>query len=134
VAAIASLLALGLPVGAYLDDVTPSLFFTVALGRVGCFFTGCCAGRVTTSGWGVWCSDQRIGARRVPTQLLESAAGLGLGVVSLVLVVGFDVAGNGTVFAVGFSVYLIIRSFLIRLRAEPRGALWQRSRPAAQGA
>lgn len=127
-AAIAVLLALKLPVGAYLDDVTPSLFLTVAMGRLGCFFTGCCAGRLTASPWGVWCSDQRIGARRVPTQLLESAVGLGLGLVTLVLVVVLDVVGSGAIFLGGFAAYLLARQFLLRWRAEPRQYLWQRSR------
>ncbi len=126
-AAIAALVALKLPVTAYLDDVTPSLFLTVALGRLGCFFTGCCAGRLTSSSWGVWCSDQRIGARRVPTQLIESALGLGLGVVTLALVVVFDVVGSGAVFVGAFVLYLLARQLLLRLRAEPRSYLWQRS-------
>lgn len=130
--AIAVLVMLNLPVAAYLDDTTPSLFLTVAVGRVGCFFTGCCAGRITSSGWGVWCSDQRIGARRVPTQLLEAGAGLVLGVVTLVLVVGFDLVGSGLVFVGAFAVYLALRQLLLRLRAEPRRYLWQRSRPAQQ--
>jgi phosphatidylglycerol:prolipoprotein diacylglycerol transferase len=133
-AAIAVLLSLDLPVGAYLDDVTPSLFFAVALGRLGCFFTGCCAGRVTSSAWGVWCSDQRIGARRVPTQLLEAAAGLVLAVATLVLVLGFEFVGSGAVFSGGFAAYLVVRHFMIRLRAEPRSYLWQRSRAAVRPA
>lgn len=133
-AAIIVLLALSLPVGAYLDDVTPSLFLTVALGRVGCFFTGCCAGRMTASHWGVWCSDQRIGARRVPTQLIESAVGVGLGLITLVLVVVLDVVGSGVIFVGGFVAYLLTRQFLLRLRAEPRRYLWQRSRLAGRPA
>lgn len=131
-AAVVVLLALKLPVGAYLDDVTPSLFLTVALGRLGCFFTGCCAGRMTASPWGVWCSDQRIGARRVPTQLLESAVGLGLGLVTLVLVILVDVVGSGAIFVGGFAAYLVARQFLLRLRAEPRRYLWQRRRLVRQ--
>jgi len=131
-AAIGVLLAVKLPVGAYLDDVTPSLFLAVALGRLGCFFTGCCAGRMTASPWGVWCSDQRIGARRVPTQLLESAVGLGLGLVTLVLVILVDVVGSGAIFVGGFAAYLVARQFLLRLRAEPRRYLWQRRRLVRQ--
>lgn len=131
-AAIALLLALRLPAAAYLDDVTPSLFLTVALGRLGCFFTGCCAGRMTASPWGVWCSDQRVGARRVPTQLLEAAVGLGLGLLTLVLVIVLDVVGSGAIFVGGFAAYLLARQFMLRLRAEPRRYLWQRSRPVGR--
>lgn len=130
VAAITGLLASGLPVGAYVDAVTPGLFLTVALGRVGCFLTGCCAGRVTASRWGIWSSDQRIGARRIPTQLLESATGLVIGVVTLVLALASDVAGSGVLFATAFAAYLLIRQLLLRLRAQPRRFLWERSRLA----
>lgn len=131
IAAALTLMALGLAPGAYLDDVTPSLFLAVALGRLGCFFTGCCAGRPTSSRWGVWSSDQRVGARRVPTQLLESGVGLMLGGSTLLLVLVFDVVGSGVVFIGGFATYLAVRQLLIRLRAEPRRFLWERSRTIA---
>ncbi len=127
-AAITGLLVARLPMGAYVDAVTPGLFLTVALGRVGCFLTGCCAGRVTASRWGIWSSDQRIGARRIPTQLLESATGLLIGAVTLRLALGSDVAGSGVVFATSFATYFVVRQMLLRLRAEPRRFLWQRSR------
>lgn len=127
-AAIAALIALRIPVAAYLDATTPGLFFTVALGRLGCFLTGCCAGRVTSSRLGVWCSDQRIGTRRVPTQLIESVTGLVLGIVSLALALGTGLVGTGILFVAAFSVYLIVRQNLLRLRAQPRRFLWQRRR------
>lgn len=132
IAAMAALLVLQLPVGAYLDDVTPSLFLAVAVGRVGCFFTGCCAGRLTTSGLGVWCSDQRIGARRVPTQLLESAAGLTIGLITLFFVLFTGLVGTGAVFIAGFAAYLLVRTLLLRLRAERRVFLWQRANAVGQ--
>jgi len=69
-----------LPPGTVADDTAPALFFGIAVGRPGCFFTGCCAGRPTASRWGVWSSDRRIGSKRIPTQLWEAALGLGLGV------------------------------------------------------
>ncbi len=61
------------PIGAFLDVSAPALMLGMAVGGVGCFFTGCCAGRPTASRWGVWSSDRRVGMRRIPTQLLESA-------------------------------------------------------------
>lgn len=109
-----------LPVGRVFDASTPGIFFAVAVGRVGCFFTGCCAGRCTASRWGIWSSDRRVGARRVPTQLLEAAAGLALGVVTL----SIDLAGGlllpGAVFVVAFAAYAGVRQVLLRLRAERR--------------
>lgn len=62
-----------LPAGVFLDATTPGLLFAMAVGRVGCFLAGCCGGPPTASRFGIWSSDQRVGARRLPTQLLESA-------------------------------------------------------------
>jgi phosphatidylglycerol:prolipoprotein diacylglycerol transferase len=125
--ALLALLVLGLPVGRYLDANTPGLFAAVAIGRVGCFFTGCCAGRCTTSRLGIWSSDRRLGARRIPTQLIESALGLVLSVAAGVLVVDRLVPPTGLVFAASIGAYLLARQFLLRLRAEPRRYLWRRS-------
>ena len=114
-----SLYAWDLPVGRVFDATAPGIFFAVAIGRVGCFLTGCCAGRCTASRWGIWSSDRRVGARRIPTQLLESAAGLALGVVSLLSVLGGGLP-DGAVFVAGFVIYAIIRQGLLRARAERR--------------
>lgn len=112
--------AFGLPVGQFLDLTTPGVFFGVAIGRVGCFLTGCCAGRCTRSRWGIWSSDRRVGARRIPTQLGESLAGLVLAVVTLPLVVGYRPAVPGGIFVAAFAAYTLVRQALLRLRAEPR--------------
>jgi len=119
IVAAASLLAFNLPVGVFLDVSAPSLFLGVAIGRLGCFFTGCCAGRCTRSRWGVWSSDRRVGARRIPTQLLESAAALLIGVAGLLLVVGYAPSFHGAIFVAAVAGYVLVRQFLLRLRAEP---------------
>ena len=130
---IAALLAFNLPVGTVLDATAPGLFLAVAIGRVGCFLTGCCAGRCTSSRWGVWSSDRRIGARRIPAQLLESAAGLLIGVAAAFLVLG-DVAGiDGLAFVAAFGAYIVVRQLLLRLRAERRDYSWRRSQLVAGG-
>jgi phosphatidylglycerol:prolipoprotein diacylglycerol transferase len=126
VVAIGTLLTARLPIGPYLDAATPGLFFAIAIGRVGCFLTGCCAGRCTASRFGVWSSDRRVGARRIPTQLLESGAGLVLALVSLPLVV-LHVVPHGLVFAATLTLYLAVRQALLPLRAESRKFLWRRS-------
>ena len=131
VVAIVALIAFGAPIGLYLDATAPGLFLAVAIGRVGCFLTGCCAGRWTGSRFGIWSSDRRVGARRIPTQLLESAAGLLIGVAAAVLVLGNAFALEGGVFVAAVASYFIVRQFLLRLRAEPRKYLWQRSSPLA---
>lgn len=129
--AISALLFLGLPIGAYLDAVTPGLFFAVAIGRVGCFFTGCCAGRCTSSRFGIWSSDRRIGARRIPTQLLESSSGLLIGVASTMLVLSTGLPNTGLAFVIAIAVYFVVRQFLLRLRAERRAYSWRRSEQVA---
>jgi phosphatidylglycerol:prolipoprotein diacylglycerol transferase len=120
VVAVVSLLVLDLPIGLVLDAATPGLFFAVAIGRIGCFLTGCCAGRCTRSRWGVWSSDRRIGARRIPTQLIESAAGLLIGLAAVVLLVVPKPSLHGAIFVSAFLLYAIVRQFLLRLRAEQR--------------
>ena len=111
---------LHVPVGVVLDTTAPGLFVGVAVGRLGCFFTGCCAGRPTASRFGVWCSDRRVGARRVPTQLLESLAALCIAAVGLFLVLRYQLAVPGDVFIGSMAAYTLGRQFILRLRIEPR--------------
>ncbi len=114
------LFAQRLPIGLYLDAMAPGMFLAVAIGRVGCFLTGCCAGRCTSSRWGIWSSDRRVGARRIPTQLVESMVGLALGVVAFVLVVANLPLIHGLIFVAAFAVYAAFRQLLLRLRVEQR--------------
>jgi phosphatidylglycerol---prolipoprotein diacylglyceryl transferase len=76
----------GVPVGPLLDITAPGLLIGMTVGRFGCFFGGCCAGRPTASRWGLWSSDRRLGVRRVPSQLLESAVALVVGLAALLAV------------------------------------------------
>ncbi len=91
----------------------------MAVGRVGCFFAGCCGGPPTASRWGVWSSDQRVGARRIPTQLLESLLALSLGLGVLIAVLDHGPAG-GVYFVGGLAAYILGRQGILHLRAEPR--------------
>lgn len=116
---VSLLLASGTPVGAYLDAAAPGLFIGLAIGRIGCFFAGCCSGRPTTSRLGLWSSDQSVGTRRVPTQLLESAlaatVALGAG-----LSVGVDGASSGWAFVAAVAAYTALRQAILGLRLEAR--------------
>ena len=60
-----------LPLWRTLDLLVPPLVAAHALGRIGCFFNGCCYGKPTTLPWGVAFPGE--GAPRHPTQLLEAA-------------------------------------------------------------
>ncbi|UKA68377.1 prolipoprotein diacylglyceryl transferase [Arthrobacter sp. FW306-05-C] len=46
-------LVFGLPTGRVVDATAAGLFFGMALGRAGCFFSRCCYGRPTDSRWGL---------------------------------------------------------------------------------
>jgi len=46
------LVVLHVPIGVFLDATAPGLLVAMAVGRVGCFFAGCCGGPITGSRWG----------------------------------------------------------------------------------
>jgi phosphatidylglycerol:prolipoprotein diacylglycerol transferase len=121
----------GMPVGTVLDAAAPGLFLAVAIGRVGCFLTGCCAGRLTQSRWGVWSSDRRIGGRRIPAQLVESLAGLVLAIATWFLIHARIPGVDGATFVAAMAAYAVVRQVVLRLRAERREFSWRRSTAAA---
>lgn len=117
--AVLLLVVLGVPVGAFLDAAAPGLLIAMAIGRIGCFFAGCCGGPLTASRFGVWSSDQRVGARRIPTQLLESGLAGMLGLLILVAFLRHGLTG-GAYFVGGLSAYTLGRQGILHLRAESR--------------
>ena len=123
-AAIAALvlgsLALEVPVRTLLDISTPGLLWAMTIGRFGCFYGGCCAGRPTASRWGVWSSNRRLGLRRIPTQLLESGLALVVGTVAAALVITDVASPAGVVFAAAMAAYTLGRQLLFPLRDLPR--------------
>ena len=64
----------------YSDAVVPTLPLAHAIGRLGCFCSGCCYGRVTDSWIGMCFPNSITGldptVRVIPTQLIESGANL----------------------------------------------------------
>jgi phosphatidylglycerol:prolipoprotein diacylglycerol transferase len=111
-----------LPIGVFLDTAAPGLLLGMAVGRVGCFFGGCCVGRPTRSRWGVWSSDQRVGVRRIPTQLLEACLALVVGTAALLAVL-LQGTANGAVFVAAAAGYTLCRQAILQLRAERRTSL-----------
>lgn len=119
VAAVVGVVAIRLPIGTFLDASTPGLFFGMAVGRVGCFFGGCCAGRPTASRWGLWSVlDQRVGMRRIPTQWMETTLDLGVGSAALVAVLRHGPFG-GALFVAAIAAYTLVRQGILRLRGGP---------------
>jgi phosphatidylglycerol:prolipoprotein diacylglycerol transferase len=57
------------------DVLAPSVALGHALGRLGCFFNGCCAGRACSWPWAV---PSPLGVMVHPTQLYESAGNLAI--------------------------------------------------------
>ena len=117
--------AADVPVGTVLDVTTPGLLAGMAIGRLGCFFGGCCAGRPTASRWGLWSSDRVLGVRRIPVQLIEGATAGMLAVVFTVLAAAEALPG-GRLFVAGLAAYTLARQLLFPWRDIPRTTRWMR--------
>ena len=115
-----------LPLGALLDATGPGLLFGLTVGRLGCFFGGCCAGRPTASRWGIWSSDRRVGVRRIPVQLMESALAALVGIAALVAALVSTTAHSGLILVAGLAAYIAGRQLLFPLRDIPRATSWGR--------
>lgn len=109
----------GVPVGPVLDATAPGLLFAMTIGRFGCFFGGCCAGRPTSSRWGLWSSDRRLGVRRVPSQLLESTVAFTAGLAALLAQLARAPSPPGVVFIGAIAAYTLGRQLVFPLRANP---------------
>lgn len=129
-AAVATLLGgsfiLGLPIGQVLDVSAPALLAGMAVGRVGCLLGGCCSGRPTTSRWGIWSSDRRLGTVRIPVQLMESAATAVVAVATAAANLVSDGRPAGVIFTTGVGVYVAVRQVLFPLRVLPRATAFGR--------
>ena len=123
----------GLPVGEVLDAAAPAVFFGMAVGRPGCFFSGCCAGRPTASRWGLFSSDRRLAVRRIPIQLLEAAVALLIGAIALLLVLAEHQA-RGLVFLGAVAAYTLLRQLMFPLRADAHTARGRHLAMAASAA
>jgi phosphatidylglycerol:prolipoprotein diacylglycerol transferase len=81
----------GLPVWRIADAAAPSMAIGVAIGRLGCFFNGCCFGLPTHLPWGIHFPPQSYsnavfpGESLHPSQLYMAGAGFLLFVVTLAL-------------------------------------------------
>lgn len=96
------------------DIVAPSVALGQAIGRIGCFFNGCCYGELTSGGWGVM--TRFAPGLRHPVQLYESA-------LDLLLFLGLvyferNARAEGQVFSVYFIGYGVIRFVLDFFREQ----------------
>lgn len=113
-------LILGIPLGRMLDVTAPGLLFGMSIGRPGCFFGGCCAGIPTASRWGVWSSDRSVGVRRIPVQLIESAATGTVAVAAMLAVLLTYPATGGLIFVAAIAANTFIRQLLFPMREIQR--------------
>ena len=117
---VVSALATGVAVGTLLDVTAPGLLWAMTIGRFGCFFGGCCAGRATPSRLGLWSSNRRLGLRRIPTQLLEAALALIIGGAAAAVVLADAASPPALLFAAAMAAYTLGRQLLFPLRDLPR--------------
>ena len=89
------------------DQVMPFIALGHAIGRVGCFFNGCCYGKPTTAWFGVMFPGHAEAV--VPTQLIESAALVGLFFILRKLQTPAALRRPGTVFGAYLVGYALIR-------------------------
>jgi phosphatidylglycerol---prolipoprotein diacylglyceryl transferase len=119
VVAAAAFAGPGVPPGVYLGVTACALLLGMAIGRPGCFWAGCCVGRPTSSRWGIWASDRKVGCRREPAQLLEALASLVIGGAVLAVVLLDGLPRSGPLAVAGLAAYTLARQFILSLRAEP---------------
>ena len=87
-----------------------------AMGRIGCFFAGCCHGIETDSVFGIYMPS--VGARVLPTQLIESAFLFAL----FALLFVRCARGKQDGFFLYLTAYGVFRFFIEYLRGDYRGA------------
>ncbi|MDE6356782.1 MAG: prolipoprotein diacylglyceryl transferase [Clostridia bacterium] len=112
---------------ATLTDAMPFIPIAIciahAFGRLGCFFGGCCYGRVTDAWYGIACAAPNgytLAEKVVPTQLFEMIFLLVLAGVMALLYFKFKLNYNFGVYAVGYGIWRFIIEFF---RDDDRGGV-----------
>ena len=106
------------------DILAPSLALGQTLGRMGCFFAGCCYGRPSDAPWAVTFTDQAclapVDMSLHPTQLYSAFTNLTIFVILLVFSRRNKITGR--VFWTYVLLYGLTRSIIETLRGDFRGA------------
>ena len=108
------------------DIAAPAVSLAGSIGRIGCFFAGCCYGRPTESFLGVTFTRPEsiapVGIKLIPTQLIEA---LGNFVIFLFLNNKLkNIKFPGQVFILYFWLYSILRFIMEFLRGDDRGPVF----------
>jgi phosphatidylglycerol:prolipoprotein diacylglycerol transferase len=115
----------GLPFLKTCDILAPGLALGESLGRIGCFFAGCCYGRPTELPWGVTFTHPnslaQLGVSLHPTQLYSSAAA----VLMFIILVSFRrfKRADGQVVFLYVLLYALGRLVIENFRGDERGLL-----------
>jgi phosphatidylglycerol:prolipoprotein diacylglycerol transferase len=115
----------GLPFLKTCDILAPGLALGESLGRIGCFFAGCCYGRPTDLPWGVTFTHPnslaQLGVSLHPTQLYSSAAA----VLMFIILVSFRrfKRAEGQVVFLYVLLYALGRLIIENFRGDERGLL-----------
>lgn len=114
-----------MPMWKVTDIVAPSIAVGQAIGRIGCFFAGCCFGRETTLPWAVVFNHPECLAKQGvplhPTQLYSSANAFLIFLI-LTFVKRFK-KFDGLLIWLYVLLYAITRSFIELFRGDARGAV-----------
>ncbi|MEE2714701.1 MAG: prolipoprotein diacylglyceryl transferase [Verrucomicrobiota bacterium] len=122
-----------MPLWATLDTLAPSFALGHAFGRIGCFMTGCCYGRICDLPWAVQFpqSHSTHPSHIHPTQIYESLLNLVLyGALAWLF---RNRKFNGQIFASYLIGYALLRFGMEFLRADGRGHLWFGKLTSGQG-
>jgi len=122
---------IGLPLWTTCDVFAPGIALGHVVGRLGCFFAGCCYGKPTTVAWAITFTNPYAAANvgtplnipLHPTQLYEAAAE------ALILVVLLTTESRGRRFAgrtfwLYMLLYAISRYIIEMFRGDPRGTVF----------
>lgn len=96
-----------------LDLFAPAMLLGIAIGRLGCFFNGCCVGIAAPPPFGIHFADAGIPGLRYPTQLYEMV----LDLIAVFLILRRDAVFAGHSFLKAISLYSMIR-FVIEFYRE----------------
>lgn len=111
-------------VGLIADCMAPALALGQAIGRWGCFFAGCCYGKVTTLPWAVKFKDPAslapLGIDLHPTQLYESFGDLAIAAILWWRLVKHP-DNRGDVFWLYVLLYGSLRFIVEFMRGDDRG-------------
>ncbi len=118
---------ISLPLAA--DVLAPAVALGQAIGRLGCFFAGCCYGRACDLPWAVTFQSRETlaptGVPLHPAQLYDAAANLALmGILLGASRTSFFRPGNGRLAALYLAMAGAARLAVEPFRADARGPMW----------